>query len=77
MVEAVKPIITAAPGGGEIDAEIKLLNRDGGFVAPRQTVKIELEAFSFARHAMIDEDVLSISPDAVEDEKLDPFTFCA
>ncbi|MDB5582904.1 MAG: Secretion protein HylD [Bradyrhizobium sp.] len=72
VVEAAKPIMTVVPGDGNLVAEVKLLNRDAGFVARGQKVAVKLEAFPFARYGTIGGHVLSISPDAVDDEKLGP-----
>jgi hemolysin D len=72
VVEPAKPIMTVVPDDGKMVAEVKLLNRDAGFVTPGQTVQVKLEAFPFARYGTIPGRVLSISPDAVDDEKLGP-----
>lgn len=72
VVEAAKPIMTVVPTDGHMVAEVKLLNRDAGFVTAGQKVKVKLDAFPFARYGMIPGHVLSVSPDAVDDEKLGP-----
>lgn len=70
VVEAAKPIMTVVPSDGKLIAEVKLLNRDAGFVAPGQPVQVKLEAFPFSRYGTIPGHVLSVSPDAVPDDKL-------
>ena len=72
VVEAAKPIMTVVPSDGKLVAEVKLLNRDAGFVQPGQTVSVKLEAFPFSRYGTVPGRVLSISPDAVPDDKLGP-----
>ena len=72
VVEAAKPIMTVVPGDGKLVAEVKLLNRDAGFVNVGQKVGVKLDAFPFARYGLIPGHVLGISPDAVDDEKLGP-----
>lgn len=72
VVEAAKPIMTVVPSDGRLIAEVKLLNRDAGFVSAGQPVSVKLDAFPFARYGMVPGKVLSISPDAVEDEKMGP-----
>ena len=47
VVEAAKPIMTVVPGDGKMVAEVKLLNRDAGFVAAGQKVQVKLDAFPF------------------------------
>lgn len=70
VVEATKPIMTVVPSDGQVVAEVKLLNRDAGFVSQGQPVAMKLDAFPFSRYGTISGHVLSISPDAVSDEKL-------
>ena len=70
VVEATKPIMTVVPSDGKMVAEVKLLNRDAGFVSPGQPVAMKLDAFPFSRYGTISGRVLSVSPDAVSDEKL-------
>ncbi|KQS04193.1 secretion protein HylD [Sphingomonas sp. Leaf357] len=72
VVEAAKPIMTVVPADGRMVAEVKLLNRDAGFVSVGQKVDVKLEAFPFARYGSIPGKVLAISPDAIDDEKLGP-----
>ena len=70
VVEATKPIMTVVPSDGKMVAEVKLLNRDAGFISPGQPVAVKLDAFPFSRYGTISGRVLSVSPDAVSDEKL-------
>ena len=72
VVEAAKPIMTVVPADGKLVAEVKLLNRDAGFVRPGQPVAVKLDAFPFARYGTVPGRVLSVSPDAVADDKLGP-----
>jgi len=70
VVEAAKPIMTVVPSGDTLIAEVKLLNRDAGFVSPGQKVALKLDAFPFSRYGTVPGRVLSVSPDAVADDKL-------
>ena len=72
VVEAAKPIMAVVPSSGQLVAEVKLLNSDIGFVQQGQEVAVKLDAFPFTRHGTIKGKVLSISSDAVVDEKLGP-----
>jgi len=58
------------PKGGSLIAEVKILNKDMGFVKDGQPVAIKLEAFPFTRYGTVPGYVESIGSDAVEDEKL-------
>jgi hemolysin D len=70
VVEAAKPIMVIVPWGGSLVADVKIMNRDIGFVRTKQPVAIKLEAFPFTRFGTIPGEVESISTDAIEDEKL-------
>ena len=70
VVKAAKPIIVIVPKGGTLVVEVKLLNKDMGFVRQGQPVALKLEAFPFTRFGTVRGHVESISSDAVEDEKL-------
>jgi len=69
VVEPAKPIMIVVPKGGSLVAEVKILNRDVGFVKESQPVALKLEAFPFTRYGTIPGHVESIGSDAVEDEK--------
>lgn len=70
VVEPAKPIMVVVPKGGSLVAEVKILNKDMGFVKDGQFVAIKLEAFPFTRYGTVPGYVESIGSDAVEDEKL-------
>lgn len=70
VVEAAKPIMVIVPSAGGMIAEVKIPNRDIGFIHVGQQVAIKLEAFSFTRYGTLRGRVDSLGSDAVEDEKL-------
>ena len=70
VVEAAKPIMVVVPKGGSLVAEVKILNKDVGFVKDGQPVAVKLEAFPFTRYGTISGYVESIGSDAIDDEKL-------
>jgi len=70
VVEATKPIMIVVPTDGMLVADVKILNRDIGFVRRGDIVAIKLEAFPFTRYGTIEGRVESIGSDAIEDEKL-------
>ena len=72
VVEAAKPIMLVVPSDGKLIAEAKLLNRDAGFVRLGQPVSVKVDAFPFTRYGTIPGHIVSISPDAVPDDKLGP-----
>ncbi|QDZ06427.1 HlyD family type I secretion periplasmic adaptor subunit [Sphingomonas panacisoli] len=70
VVEAAKPIMIVVPVGGTVIADVKIPNRDIGFVRVGQGVALKLEAFPFTRYGALRGKVESIASDAVEDDKL-------
>lgn len=70
VIEAAKPVMVIVPADGALVADVKLLNRDIGFVRAGQAVAIKLEAFPFTRYGALVGRIESIGSDAVEDEKL-------
>jgi hemolysin D len=69
VVEPARPIMVVVPSGGPLIAEVKLLNKDAGFVHAGQEVAIKLDAFPFTRYGTSPGRVEWISADAIEDEK--------
>lgn len=70
VVEAAKPIMVVVPSAGSLVAEVKVLNKDVGFVRRGQPVAVKIEAFPFTRYGTVPGRMIAIGSDAVEDEKL-------
>lgn len=70
VVEAAKPIMVVVPSGGRLVAEVKVLNRDAGFVHIGQPVAVKLDAFPFTRYGTLPGVIEALSSDAVDDDKL-------
>lgn len=70
VVEAAKPIMIIVPSSGSLVAEVKVLNKDVGFVRVGQPVAVKLEAFPFTRYGTLPGRVIAVGSDATEDEKL-------
>lgn len=70
VVEQAKPVMVVVPTKSALVAEVKVLNKDAGFIRAGQHVVIKLEAFPFTRYGTVVGRVDSVSSDAVEDEKL-------
>lgn len=70
VVEAAKPIMVVVPSSGSLVAEVKVLNKDIGFVRRGQPVAVKIEAFPFTRYGTVPGRMIGIGSDAVEDEKL-------
>jgi HlyD family type I secretion membrane fusion protein len=70
VVDVGKPLMLIVPARGELVAEVKIANRDVGFVRAGQTVAVKISAFPFTRFGAVPGRIESIGTDAVEDEKL-------
>jgi hemolysin D len=70
VVEAAKPLMTVVPARGGLEAEVRILNKDVGFIRVGQEAAVKLEAFPFTRYGAIPGRVRSISRDAVQDKDL-------
>lgn len=70
VVEPAKPVMVVVPTESALVAEVKVLNKDVGFVRVGQPAAIKLEAFPFTRYGTVPGRIESISSDAVENEKL-------
>ncbi|QDX25063.1 HlyD family type I secretion periplasmic adaptor subunit [Sphingomonas suaedae] len=70
VVEATKPVMVIVPKGGRLVADVKILNRDVGFIEVGQSVAVKLEAFPFTRYGTLQGRIESLGSDAIEDEAL-------
>jgi len=70
VVEAAKPLMTVVPAQGGLEVEVRILNKDVGFVRVGQEAAVKLEAFPFTRYGTVPGRVRSISRDAVQDKEL-------
>lgn len=72
VVKPADALMVVVPGGAVLEIEAKVLNKDIGFVKAGQAVEIKVESFPFTRYGLIDGEVVTISADAIQDEKLGP-----
>ena len=72
VVTPAQPIVTIVPEGTPLIVEAMALNKDVGFLKTGQEAEIKLDTFPFQRYGTIKAKIVSISPDAFEDEKLGP-----
>ncbi|GAX36460.1 HlyD family efflux transporter periplasmic adaptor subunit [Nodularia sp. NIES-3585] len=69
-VQAGEELLSILPAGEEILLEVKVLNRDIGFIRPGMTAKVKMATFPFQEFGTIDGKVVQISPNAVVDQEL-------
>lgn len=72
IVEAARTLMVIVPAAHEIEIEARVLNKDIGFVREGQDAVVKFDAFPFTRYGTVPGRVVSISRDAVPDQKLGP-----
>lgn len=69
VVTEAQPLMVIVPSDQPVEVEAMLENKDIGFVHPGQAVEVKIETFNFTKYGVVDGTVVSISSDAIEDEK--------
>ncbi|WP_436859015.1 HlyD family type I secretion periplasmic adaptor subunit [Citrobacter tructae] len=64
-----QPAMLIAPADDMIEVEIKVANKDIGFVKAGQVVVVKIESFPYTRYGYLEGKVKHVSFDAIEDEK--------
>ncbi|MFC3943713.1 HlyD family type I secretion periplasmic adaptor subunit [Pseudomonas gingeri NCPPB 3146 = LMG 5327] len=72
VVTAAQPLMIIAPSDQPVEVEAMFENKDIGFVRPGQPVTVKVETFTFTKYGAVDGEVISVSKDAIEDEKRGP-----
>lgn len=70
VVTPAQELMVIVPAQAYLEAEVKALNKDIGFVLAGQQVEIKIDSFPFTKYGTINGEVLYISQDAVTDEQL-------
>ncbi len=70
VVTPAQALLVIVPDDAGLEIEAQILNRDIGFVRPGQEAEIKLDAFPYTHYGTIPGKVMSISQDAVKDDKL-------
>lgn len=69
VVTPAQAIMTIVPDGTPLVVEASIQNKDIGFVSVGQEVAVKFDTFPFQKYGTVKGKVISISPDAFEDEK--------
>ncbi len=69
VVTPAQVLMVIVPREAQVTAEVVIDNKDIGFVNAGQIAAIKLETFPFTRYGTVDATVLSVTADAVTDEK--------
>jgi hemolysin D len=70
VVEPARTLMVVVPSSKIIEVEVRILNKDIGFIHEGQDVAVKFDAFPFTRYGTVPGKVASISRDAVADPKL-------
>ncbi len=70
VVTPAQVLMLIVPQEAPVEIEALLPNKDIGFVYPGQAVEVKFETFSFTRYGTIQGEVISVSRDAIQDERL-------
>lgn len=69
-IQSGEELLSIVPEGEEMLLEVKVLNRDIGFIRQNMKAKVKLATFPFQEFGVVDGEVLQISPNAVVDKDL-------
>ncbi len=69
VVTPAQELLSIVPADSGLEIEVKVLNKDIGFVHEKQDVEIKVDSFPFTKYGTIEGDVLSLSRDSIEDEQ--------
>lgn len=69
VVTPAQALMLIVPKDDPVEVEAFIENKDIGFVKPEQEAEIKIETFQFTRYGTIHGEVISVSHDAIEDEK--------
>jgi len=69
-VQAGEELLSILPDGEELQLEVKVLNRDIGFIRQGMKAKVKMATFPFQEFGTIDGQVVQVSPNAVVDQDL-------
>lgn len=72
VVTAAQPLMVIVPADQPVEVEAMLENKDVGFVRAGQPVTVKVETFTFTKYGTVAGEVLSVSSDAIDDEKRGP-----
>lgn len=69
VVTPAQPLLTLVPSDQQVEVEALLENKDVGFVHAGQPVSVKVETFNFTKYGTVAGEVVSVSQDAIKDEK--------
>lgn len=64
-VQTGEELLSILPKGEDVVLEVKVLNRDIGFIRPGQRAKVKLATFPYQEFGIVDGEVIKVSPNAI------------
>jgi hemolysin D len=69
VVSPAQILLAVVPSESHLEIEAMILNRDIGFVHPKQQAEIKVDTFNFTKYGLLHGEVLSVSQDAIVHDK--------
>ncbi len=69
VVTAAQQLMVIVPSDSRLEAEAMISNRDIGFVSAGQQAEVKIDTFNFTRYGMLQGKVVSVSRDAIVQDK--------
>lgn len=69
VVTTAQPLMVIVPSQNTLEVEAFIENKDIGFIKADQDVELKVETFQFTKYGVINGKVISVSSDAINDEK--------
>lgn len=69
VVKLAQPLMMVVPSDNPLEIEAFVDNKDIGFITPGQEAVVKIETFQYTRYGTIPAHVISVSNDAISDEK--------
>lgn len=69
VVTPAQPLMVVVPRDNALEIEAFIENKDIGFVKPNQEAEIKIETFQYTKYGTIHGKIISVSHDAINDEK--------
>jgi hemolysin D len=69
VVSPAQVLLSVVPSESHLEIEAMILNRDIGFVHPKQAAEVKVDTFNFTKYGLLHGEVLSVSQDAIVRDK--------
>jgi hemolysin D len=69
VVSPAQVLLAVVPTESRLEIEAMILNRDVGFIHPKQQAEIKVDTFNFTKYGLLHGEVLSVSQDAIVRDK--------